>query len=337
MPVIFSQEIDFPTNRVLDWLSFYDVEYKKYTGLQLKDHFTFNDKKICISIGGKNKNNTLKVSNDLNPLNLSSIWFRRPNKTTKPFVGEFEFNSKYPKRLFNYALNQRNTVFWDYLGYKLESNNSLGSFRTIGLNKPIVLELAQEFGLTIPSTLITNSKDELTQFFETHNHKIITKSIEEIIPDHKSYISEEEYYHFYQITNLLENLVNTPDQFAPSLFQEYIDKEYEIRTVYFDGKCYSVAIFTQLNENTKVDMRNRMANHYSRYVPYQLHSKIEESVLKLMNKLELNFGVIDFIKSTDNQYYFLEINPVGQYGDVSLYCNYGLHKKIAEYLIKNEK
>ncbi|WP_298547937.1 grasp-with-spasm system ATP-grasp peptide maturase [uncultured Aquimarina sp.] len=337
MPLIFSQELDFPTNRVLDWLSFYNADYRKYTGLNLKDDFSFSDKKITISLGGINNENSIKIKDkNLDNVNPFPVWFRRPNIVSNPFIADFEYENTYPENLFNYALKQRNTVFWNYLGYKLESDNHLGSFKTISLNKPIVLELAQKFGLTIPSTLITNSKDDLTLFFETNNKRIITKSIEEIIPDYKHYINNEEYFYFYQITNLLESLDNTPSKFAPSLFQEYIDKKYEIRTVFVDGKCYSACIFTQINEDTKVDMRNRKANHFTRYMPYKLDSEIEVGVLKLMNHLELNFGVIDFIKSINNKYYFLEINPVGQYGDVSLYCNYGLHKKIAEFLIKNE-
>ncbi|WP_299222304.1 grasp-with-spasm system ATP-grasp peptide maturase [uncultured Aquimarina sp.] len=337
MPLIFSQEIDFPTNRVFDWLSFYDADYNKYTGLNLKDDFTFDDKKITISLGGIDKKNSIKVKDkNLNHIDLFPVWFRRPNKVSIPFTGDFKYESTYPKNLFSYAIKQRNTIFWDYLGNKLESNNHLGSFKTISLNKPIVLELAQKFGLTIPSTLITNSKDDLNLFFENNNHRIITKSIEEIIIDHKHYLNDEEYLHFYQITNLLESLDNTPSKFAPSLFQEYIDKKYEIRTVFFNNEFYSASVFTQINEDTKIDMRNRKANHFTRYMPYKLDSEIEAGILKLMNHLELNFGVIDFIKSIDNEYYFLEINPVGQYGDVSLYCNYGIHKKIAEYLIKNE-
>ena len=39
------------------------------------------------------------------------------------------------------------------------------------------------------------------------------------------------------------------------------------------------------------------------------------------------------ILNKNNEYVFLEINPVGQYGMVSEPCNYFLDKKIAHYLI----
>ncbi|MDO9254630.1 MAG: hypothetical protein Q7U54_03885 [Bacteroidales bacterium] len=51
-----------------------------------------------------------------------------------------------------------------------------------------------------------------------------------------------------------------------------------------------------------------------------------------MKKLKLNMGSIDIIKSIEGKYYFLEINPVGQYDFVSFHCNYNIHMEIAKYL-----
>lgn len=36
-----------------------------------------------------------------------------------------------------------------------------------------------------------------------------------------------------------------------------------------------------------------------------------------------------------NNFYFLEINPVGQFGMVSGPCNYKIEKLIAKYIIEN--
>jgi hypothetical protein len=42
------------------------------------------------------------------------------------------------------------------------------------------------------------------------------------------------------------------------------------------------------------------------------------------------------IYAKDSNYYFLEVNPEGQLGMVSLPCNYYLEKKIAKELIKKD-
>jgi len=46
----------------------------------------------------------------------------------------------------------------------------------------------------------------------------------------------------------------------------------------------------------------------------------------------LNSGSIDILVTPNNEYVFLEVNPVGQFGMVSQPCNYYLEKRIAERL-----
>ena len=53
-----------------------------------------------------------------------------------------------------------------------------------------------------------------------------------------------------------------------------------------------------------------------------------------MKRLDYQVGLIDLIKGIDNNYYFLEVNPSGQYSDMSEYCNLYLEKKVATYLMK---
>lgn len=66
-------------------------------------------------------------------------------------------------------------------------------------------------------------------------------------------------------------------------------------------------------------------------MPYCLPKNIEQKIHLLMQSLDLNSGSLDFIKS-GSKYYFLEVNPVGQFLGMSVLCNYLLEKEIAEYL-----
>ena len=52
-----------------------------------------------------------------------------------------------------------------------------------------------------------------------------------------------------------------------------------------------------------------------------------------MRLADLETGSLDLIYSKTGQYYFLEVNPGGQFSMVSIPCNYNLEKKVAEYLI----
>ena len=52
-----------------------------------------------------------------------------------------------------------------------------------------------------------------------------------------------------------------------------------------------------------------------------------------MKELNESMGTVDFIMSEDNQLYFLEINPNGEFYHLSKQCNYNIEKIIAEHLI----
>lgn len=116
-----------------------------------------------------------------------------------------------------------------------------------------------------------------------------------------------------------------------SPFSGKIEKEFEVRTFYLNGKCWSMAIFSQNDEQTRVDFRKYNRIKPNKNVPYNLPIDVEEKIHQLMQFLDLNSGSIDFIKK-GNQHYFLEINPIGQFTGMSNTCNYSLEQKIAEYL-----
>jgi glutathione synthase/RimK-type ligase-like ATP-grasp enzyme len=55
-----------------------------------------------------------------------------------------------------------------------------------------------------------------------------------------------------------------------------------------------------------------------------------------MRSVGLNTGSMDVIRAKKGEYYFLEVNPVGQYGASSHHGNYYLEKRIAEWLISKD-
>lgn len=98
------------------------------------------------------------------------------------------------------------------------------------------------------------------------------------------------------------------------------------------GKFYSMAIFSQNDNQTSVDFRNYNYNKPNRKVPFQLPMEIEKKLDILMKKLDFNSGSIDMIVTVENEYVFLEVNPLGQFSMTSFPCNYNVEKIIAEYL-----
>ena len=191
--------------------------------------------------------------------------------------------------------------------------------------------IAKSVGLDIPNSFIGNEKQEV-QLFANSLGALITKPLktgENVLLDNKKYTLATEKCSDNDISNLL-------DKFFPSYLQECLDKAYELRVFYLDGKCYTMAIFSQLDEQTKIDFRRYNFKKPNRCVPFILPENIAFLIDKFMKTIDLNTGSIDIVVTKDGRYVFLEVNPVGQFGMVSFPCNYYLEEKVAEYLTKND-
>jgi glutathione synthase/RimK-type ligase-like ATP-grasp enzyme len=125
-----------------------------------------------------------------------------------------------------------------------------------------------------------------------------------------------------------------PTYFFPTLFQKKLAKVFELRIFYLNEKFYSMAIFSQEDQQTEVDFRNYNFEKPNRTVPFLLPIDLQKKLIQLMKNLHLKSGSIDMVLTEEGDYVFLEVNPVGQFGMVSSPCNYELSKLIAETLIQ---
>ncbi len=188
--------------------------------------------------------------------------------------------------------------------------------------------MAESCGLNTPQYMITTEKKNLLNF-AAESLGVITKGIGESI-----FIEiDEDAISGYTEKLVAEDLNEYSDKIFPSLLQEQIDKKYELRIFYLDGVFYSMAIFSQRDDQTRIDFRKYNFKKENRSVPYKLPKSVQSKLRLLMDKLNLNCGSIDMIVNTKNEFVFLEVNPVGQFGMVSEPCNYFLEKKVAEFLL----
>ena len=120
------------------------------------------------------------------------------------------------------------------------------------------------------------------------------------------------------------------------MFQKHIKKTCDIKSFYLDGKFYSQAIFSQINEKTKIDFRNHTGGEMSRSVSFTLPNAVKSKTKKLLDELSLKTAVVDFILSDKDELFFLEINPDGVFDHLSSSCNYNIEKEIADYLYERQ-
>ncbi len=96
-----------------------------------------------------------------------------------------------------------------------------------------------------------------------------------------------------------------------------------------------MCIFSQQNEATKIDFRNYDQIKPNRMIPYRLPENIKTTIHDFMDAIGMQCGSIDMILTPNNEYVFLEVNPVGQFQWVEKCCNFDLSKAIARVLIDN--
>lgn len=321
--LIISSKKDRASLPIIDWLVFFGVERVfKYTFAELisKKLLTFNIK----NISGK-----LTCEICVENASIDRIWFWRDEQYNPDLIADNPEAQESVKQISQYIHEEsqslRKFMFNDSFvkSIKILSNSS---FQT--LNKLEVLALANNLRLITPNYLITKSKFDVISFKSKYN-RIITKPIHESLFLN---LNQEAWSQYTEEVNddILAEMTNS---FYPTLFQELVEKRYEIRSFVLDSKIYSMAIFSQNDDQTSVDFRRYNPRKWNRNVPYNLPDEVENKLLKLMHSLQLNTGSIDLVRDHNGRYVFLEVNPNGQFGMVSHPCNYNLEMKIAEAIM----
>ena len=324
--IISCKRGDVSTCDVMDWIKYFGKKCFRFNGDEINSNVRIN-----LNLSKDGNNYFIQTSHEkINATIIQSVWYRREG-TSKLINYDDIKDVLIKKSLYSHQDSEIDST--KNALYKIINKNAfwLNRPEEFKLNKLIVLKTAQNIGLRIPETLLSNQKSEVIKFKEKHN-KIIIKSIS------YGYYMPYNGKNYGMLTSILtEDIIEkAKDILFPCYIQEYIDKKYELRVFYLNGKCYSMAIFSQNDEQTKIDFRKYNMDKPNRFVPYKIPSDIEDKIKKLMNELGLLTGSLDIIKSINNEYVFLEINPAGQFGMMSEPCNYFLEKEVAKLLISKD-
>ena len=328
MVLIISQSSDRSTDNVMDWLYYMGISCRRVNGEKIFNY----DYHTSFELGFSTNASQLTLADDatINLADVKSIWHRRDALNSFAPLQD-KSHEPFPSDMLKHLRSENIEAKEAFYHCMEDGKKILGNFERSSLNKISMLTTAKKQGIDIPVTLVTNRKSNLLEFMKAHP-RLITKAIQEGYDFSLERDGKHEFYLSYT-EELDEDFIRfVPETFFPSLFQEKLDKELDIRVFFLNGACYAMAIFSQLDDQTNVDFRKYNKKVNNRNVPYKLPDILEEKISLLMSDLRLNTGSIDIIKTKNGRFVFLEVNPVGQYGMTSIPCNYHLDKKIAEYL-----
>jgi glutathione synthase/RimK-type ligase-like ATP-grasp enzyme len=303
MILIITHKQDYTADFVINKLNKQKIAYKRLNceDILLKD--------FSLSLENEYKYDLLEESK------YSSVWFRR---TKLPEIHGLDGADKM------YVLDEIDSFFKNLFTSIPSKWLSLPSSVYEAENKILQLRIAKEIGFNVPATLITNSKERLTRFYDECGGEMILKPISQT---RIQYGKSASFIFTNPVTSEVMERINEYD-LTPCIYQKKIEKEYEIRITVIENEVFSAAVYSQTDEQTKNDWRKKKLDFHKVEIPNDL----KEKCISIVKRLNLGFGAIDIIKSVDDNYYFLEINPNGQWAWIETQTGQDISGAIIRYL-----
>lgn len=172
-------------------------------------------------------------------------------------------------------------------------------------DKPRQLLHAHRLGFEVPAARITNDLQSVRQISD--NHDSIVKPLREAL-----LTGENESVIFTTRLDDPASIDAAALALAPIIVQQEIVKKYDVRVTVVGHRVFAVAIWSQVHPQTQVDWR-RGSHTDLKHELIQLPGRLEQQCIELTQSLGLRFGAIDLVCDHDDRFWFLEINPNGQW------------------------
>ncbi|KMQ64288.1 glutathione synthase [Chryseobacterium angstadtii] len=261
---------------------------------------------------------TDEFGNTVHSGDIKGVWHRKAWGISIPE----ELDEDYKKTFLNGYGNLRYNLIT--LLESIPWINPYENEKKIDGNKMLQLKLAKDNNLTVPATIFSNDEEKIISFFhefckgkavaKLHSLTAKTMNGENLI---STMIIEED---------TLEHMADIA--YCPMIFQPYIDKEYELRIVYIAGEFFT----GKINNSENVDWRLAQGNYV--WSVYELPENVKTGLASMMEEMGLYIGAIDMIRGKDGAYYFLEVNPQGEWGMLQKELGFPIAERIADNLIK---
>lgn len=197
-------------------------------------------------------------------------------------------------------------------------------------NKFLQFNLAKKIGFSLAPTITTNDKNRLIEFAKEYNPVVIKMLHQGFYLDSDG---KNKGMYVNKVTAIeLEEFGEAGEN--PITLQKYIEKSYEVRYTVIGNEHHVCKIDSQKSQRANIDWRRYdLANTpHSLLVP---PPKIKEMVTSLMKTLGLEYGALDFVVSLDDEWYFLEINSMGQWLWIENLTGAKISRSISKWLINN--
>jgi glutathione synthase/RimK-type ligase-like ATP-grasp enzyme len=252
---------------------------------------------------------------------FGSVYYRRPELPKKNLGILSPHEARFVKSEFYY--------FIEGIYCQLEESFWISSIHSIrrAENKLHQLKVANKLGFTIPETLITTEPNIATDFIRKLEYFTVIKAI------NVGFIDDPTEPRIIFTSGFGKNELEFINEvsYCPTLFQKRIKKRSDLRITVVGKKCFSASISTNEESSSIIDWRKEDHSKLI-YKEYGLQASISKMCVKLVEELGLQFGAIDLVEDEEGRFFFLEINPNGQWAWIEKRLNLDISGAIVSLL-----
>ncbi|MCB2212386.1 hypothetical protein KQI52_09780 [bacterium] len=248
--------------------------------------------------------------------NNGIVWYRRPSP---PKLARFNSDEReFLYREWLEIIDAISLCLCDSIWINWPYNNSLAD------NKIYQMRIADKCGFNVPLWILTNSYSDIYEFVMLHQSLVKPLSYGSFGLDESMAI----YSTILNPTDIEENKVSH----TPVLFQKVIHKAYDVRVTVFGDKVFAHKICPKDNFKKHIDWRAYEPNRLI-MSDINIPESVEVSIMKLMLHFKLRFSAIDFSVTEKNIWYFLDLNPNGQWGWLEIACNTPMRRSFYDHIL----
>jgi len=191
--------------------------------------------------------------------------------------------------------------------------------------KPYQLRLAQQVGLTVPKTCITNNPVAVEKIFdEVHHGRVIFKTMSPLFvpPDNVVFTTE--------ITKEFPSKSRATMAQCPAIYQELVERKSDLRITVVGRAVFPVRISSQslAEKRDRLDWR-RHQDKDELFSEAQISESFKKRLLDFHEKAGLVYGAYDFLERGDDVI-FLECNSGGAW----LWLEHAVGLKVSEHIAR---
>lgn len=186
--------------------------------------------------------------------------------------------------------------------------------------KPFQLAAAAACGLEVPRTVLTNDPMAAEEIVAHLRAELIYKPL-----GPPSVVDGAQLSMVYARAVEADVVADRRVALTVHQFQQRVDKTRDVRATVVGDQVFAVSLYSD-----ELDWRSDYSG--VRYETTSLPAPVEAALLALLRRLGLLFAAADFVVTPDDQYYFVDLNPAGEWGWIEQETGLPIAAAVAELL-----